>query len=296
MSKSIEKNIASVNMGVDEFTTGLKQLALITADAVNHKHIQDRSLEFFGTAKNTPYDKGLTWTGVGNTKQFVLRSNPDRLHSNVNIDLAADASLSIDNTPVLSANELGRTVTKSNLKQVGTLNNLSVVGSFNVNQFIVYNPGLNRVGIGKENPNATFSVANNNVEFIIEPGNTVADIGTHTNSGLNIKTDSTDRITITANGNITLGLKGNTETKINMYGRVGIGVTSLETDVSLSVSGPVKIQNKKFEVSPIAPTNGTHNKGDIVWNENPMAGTNIGWVCVAAGSPGQWKSFGTISN
>lgn len=295
MSKSIEKNIASVNMGVDEFTTGLKQLALITADALNNKHIQDRSLEFFGTAKNSPYDKGLTWTGVGNTKQFVLQANPDRLHSNINIDLGANAALSIDNTTVLSATELGRTVIKSNLRQTGILDNLSVAGSFNVNNFINYIPGLNRVGIGRENPSATFSVANNNVEFIVEPGNISADIGTNTNSGLNIKTDSTDRITIAANGNITLGLKGNTETKINMYGRVGIGVTSVESDISLSVSGPIKIQNKKFEVGPIAPTSGTYNKGDIVWNENPASGLNVGWICVLPGNPGQWKSFGQIA-
>jgi len=36
--------------------------------------------------------------------------------------------------------------------------------------------------------------------------------------------------------------------------------------------------------------------GDIIWNSAPSAGATIGWVCVAAGNPGQWKSFGTISN
>ena len=69
MSKSIEKNIASVNMGVDEFTTGLKQLALITADAVNHKHIQDRSLEFFGTA--TPNNLFYNLTLIDSTAMSI---------------------------------------------------------------------------------------------------------------------------------------------------------------------------------------------------------------------------------
>jgi len=296
MSKSIEKNIASVNMGVDEFTTGLKQLALITVDAVNNKHIQDRSLEFFGTAKNTPYDKGLMWTGVGNAKLFVLQSNPDRFHSNIGIDLAANACFSIDKTSVLSTTELGRTVVDSNLKKVGTLKNLNTIGSLNINSFIVYDPSTNRLCIGKSIGNAVFSVANNSVEFIVEPGATAADIGTYTNSGLNIRTDNTDRISITSNGNISLGLKGNTETKINMYGRVGIGVTSVESDVSLSTSGAVKFQNKKFEVGPNIPSTGVYNKGDIVWNENPIAGSNVGWICVVSGTPGQWKTFGAISN
>jgi hypothetical protein len=202
----------------------------------------------------------------------------------------------IDNTPVLTVNELGRTVTKSNLRQVGTLSNLVVAGNLNVSQFLIFDSGLNRLGVGTETPNATLSVASNTVEFIVQPGVAAADIGTHTNSGLNIKTDSTDRITITANGNITLGLKGNTETKINMYGRVGIGVTSVESDVSLSTSGAVKFQNKKFEVGSGIPVAGAYSVGDIIWNSAPSAGATIGWVCVAAGNPGQWKSFGTISN
>ena len=75
MSKSIEKNIASVNMGVDEFTTGLKQLAQSAADAINNKHIQEKPIEFFGTADNSIYNKGLQWTGVGQTKYFNLQGN-----------------------------------------------------------------------------------------------------------------------------------------------------------------------------------------------------------------------------
>jgi hypothetical protein len=295
MSKSIERNIASVNKGADEFTTGLKQLAQSAADAINNKHIQEKPIEFFGTADNGIYGKGLQWTGVGQTKYLVLNNDPDRLWSNVSIDLKAEQAYLIDNTPVLSANELGRTVTKSNLRQVGTLNNLVVSGNLNVSQFLIFDSGLNRLGIGTETPNATLSVASNTVEFIVQPGVSSTDIGTHTNSGLNIKTDGTDRISITANGNITLGLKGNTETKINMYGKVGIGVTSVESDVSLSTSGAVKFQNKKFEVGNGVPAAGAYTVGDIIWNSAPSANQPIGWVCVGTGNPGQWKSFGTIS-
>ncbi len=295
MSKSIERNIASVNKGADEFSAGLKQLAEAAADSINNKHIQTKPIEFFGTADNGIYNKGLQWTGVGQTKYFNLQGNPDRIWSNVNIDLKSENCYSIDNTPVLSANELGRTVTKSNLRQVGTLNNLVVSGNLNVSQFVIFDSGLNRLGVGTETPNATLSVASNTVEFIVQPGVSSTDIGTHTNSGLNIKTDGTDRITITANGNITLGLKGNTETKINMYGKVGIGVTSVESDLSLSTSGAVKFQNKKFEVAAGAPVSGAYTLGDVIWNSAPSSNQPIGWVCVGTGNPGQWKAFGIIS-
>lgn len=43
-----------------------------------------------------------------------------------------------------------------------------------------------------------------------------------------------------------------------------------------------------------APTTGTWKKGDICCNTLPSAGGYIGWVCVNAGKPGNWKGFGTI--
>lgn len=42
------------------------------------------------------------------------------------------------------------------------------------------------------------------------------------------------------------------------------------------------------------PTLGTWQVGDKVYNTSPVAGGSIGWVCTVAGSPGTWKSFGTI--
>ena len=44
-----------------------------------------------------------------------------------------------------------------------------------------------------------------------------------------------------------------------------------------------------------APTTGTYNQGDVVFNTAPTSGGYIGWVCTAAGTPGTWKTFGLIS-
>lgn len=44
-----------------------------------------------------------------------------------------------------------------------------------------------------------------------------------------------------------------------------------------------------------APTTGTYLQGDIVYNTSPTASGFVGWVCVAGGTPGTWKTFGAIS-
>jgi hypothetical protein len=65
--------------------------------------------------------------------------------------------------------------------------------------------------------------------------------------------------------------------------------------VSLTVNGPVVLDNKQFLVSSRAPISGQFNKGDIVWNNDPKATDYIGWVCVASGTPGAWLPFGVIA-
>ena len=44
-----------------------------------------------------------------------------------------------------------------------------------------------------------------------------------------------------------------------------------------------------------APLTGAHSRGEIVWNTAPAARGMIGWVCIAAGTPGIWKAFGAIA-
>ena len=44
-----------------------------------------------------------------------------------------------------------------------------------------------------------------------------------------------------------------------------------------------------------APTDGDWLVGDKVYNSSPTASGTIGWVCVAAGTPGTWKVFGIIA-
>jgi len=52
--------------------------------------------------------------------------------------------------------------------------------------------------------------------------------------------------------------------------------------------------NIKIAVGDAEPTAGKWERGDRVYNSSPEAGGNEGWVCVAGGTPGDWKKFGVI--
>lgn len=44
-----------------------------------------------------------------------------------------------------------------------------------------------------------------------------------------------------------------------------------------------------------APKSGKWSRGDLVYNAVPVAGGNVGWICLEGGIPGKWKAFGQIS-
>ena len=53
--------------------------------------------------------------------------------------------------------------------------------------------------------------------------------------------------------------------------------------------------NKSITYGSAAPSTGDWHIGDIIYNQTPTAGGNIGWVCTTAGTPGTWKEFGSIA-
>jgi len=63
-----------------------------------------------------------------------------------------------------------------------------------------------------------------------------------------------------------------------------------------SVSTPTLIVGtNKIVYAGSRPVTGSWSQGDITYNVNSNAGGNAGWICVAAGSPGDWCEFGLIS-
>ena len=233
--------------------------------------------------------KGLIWTGKNHTRQFTFQENEDRLFSSENVDLLTGKQYMVDNNPVLSLDTIGPTVHTSSLRRVGTLENLQTTGHLNVDNFIFWDSDSMRLGIGTESPNGMVSVKNLEHEFVIDYTEDLQyKIGTWTSTGLKIVTDDVERITVNGVGQITL------HDRVNINGRLGIGVNNFN-DVDISTAGPVKFQNKKFEVSNRFPTSGSYNQGDIVWNDTPAPTAYVGWVCTRTGAPGDWKPFGAIA-
>ena len=53
---------------------------------------------------------------------------------------------------------------------------------------------------------------------------------------------------------------------------------------------------RQCEFGTAAPTTGTWERGDIVYDTNVSASGFLGWVCVSGGTPGTWKTFGAVSS
>lgn len=253
------------------------------------------SVEFNAEEGKGVYGKGLQWKDNGPTKQLIYRANPDRIWTSESIDINADASYMIGNTPVISQSELGSSVRNSSLVKVGTLNNLKTSGNLAIDGYIFYNSDAESLGIGTDAPNGKLSITTLDSEFIIDNEPNAVKLGTWTTDDLKIVTDNTTRLTIRSNGHVDIGNAERADSKVSIHGRLGIGVSQVDESVSISTSGPVKFENKKFMNGSNAPTSGTFRQGDIVWNENPVPTGYVGWICVREGTPGEWKPFAQIA-
>lgn len=258
----------------------------ITSDT---RQERSSSLEFRSDDQGGVLGKGLLWIGTGHTRQFILKHNPDRFWSTESIDINGEGAYHVDAVRVLSKAELGSSVRTSSLVKVGTLQNLKTTGNLTIDEFIFWDSGTMRLGVGTDQPNALASFKGMNAEYIIEPDAASVKTGTWTSTALDIVTDDTPRISITSNGNVTV------QKKLVVNDTLSVGIKNPGEDVDLTVAGAVRIQDRKFEVANNSPISGVYKVGDTVWNSNPKPGGYMGWVCVREGTPGEWKTFGAIS-
>lgn len=280
--KDLKNALYAIEQSIDDFT-----------DA---RYEKTSSLRFVADESGI-YGKGLQWKSEDQpTKQLVYRANPDRIWSTESIDLNNSETYSIGGQEVIAVDHLGASVEHSRLKTVGTLNNLKTQGDVTLDEFVFYNSSAERLGVGTENPNGILSVASVDAEFIVDTDINTIKLGAWTASDLELVTDNTTRLRVTSSGNVSIGNKDSNNTRVSVFGSLGIGVNNVDTSVSLSTNGPIKFENKKFEVGDRVPTSGTYAKGDIVWNVNPQPTGYVGWVCTREGTPGTWKPFGQIGS
>jgi hypothetical protein len=240
--------------------------------------------------------KGLIWTGTGgHNKQFIFIDNPDRFFVSEDLDLAKGKGILVNNVKVLDGEQLGPTVTKSSLREVGRLKGLLVDGSVSINQYLFYDANTDRLGLGTDQPKAPISIVDMNIELVLgasEPN--VGSIGTFNSADLELVTDNTARLTIGAGGNITLGNPNFGPVQVSVVGSLGINVTNTDPRTNLHVNGAIKFNDKIHLSGREPPQGGAFNEGDIMWNSDPQPGKFVGWVCTRAGNPGLWSGFGRI--
>lgn len=274
----------------------LDNLATLLKEVLSEKN-QDNNLvdlsylNFSGDIEG----KGLIWSGRGHTKQFVWNNNPERFFSSENIDIAKDKSFSINGIKVINETELGTTVTKSSLREVGRLRGLIVDGSMSINQFLFYNATSDRLGLGTEEPNAALSICDEGVEIVIgaREYNKVG-IGAYNSSDLELITDNTTRVTISAGGNIELGNRNNGPVQVSVHGTMGVNVSTPDPRTVLHVGGAIKFNDTLHLKGTRPPEGGSFKQGDIVWNSEPQQRQFVGWICIQSGNPGIWAQFGEI--
>jgi len=190
----------------------------------------------------------------------------------------------VDHNEVLWKDRLGKSVTKSNLNQLGVLKNIQVRDTFYVAD--------GRVGINTTAPSADFSVNSGGYEIITTMQESNAFVGTHTHVAFAIGTDNTPRLTCKANGDVVVGTELGRPVKMSVYGQVGVNVKYPQE--SLHVDGNIKFAERTFAAGLQPPTEGRWDTGSIVWNEKPELNQPVGWVCFKGGKPGGWRPFGLI--
>jgi hypothetical protein len=286
--------MSHVDQKITAVTDALKLLFEEEFQEVSLANIQH--VEFKAGKEGNVIGKGLIWTGTGLvTKQFITTSNPDRIFSTESIDLAKDKNFSINNVVVLNEKELGPTVTKSNLKELGRLKGLIVDGDLQINQYLFYDASMDRLGLGTDTPNAMFSILENGVEVMLgTTDHSRGAVGTYASNDFDIVTDNTPRISVSGNGDIELGNRNYGPSKVTVNGKLGVNVSQVDPRVDLQVSGAVKFNNTLHLRGTEPPSGGNHSVGDIVWNSQPSINSFIGWVCIQSGIPGQWLPFGQI--
>jgi len=100
-----------------------------------------------------------------------------------------------------------------------------------------------------------------------------------------------DNVRITSDDiNVGVGIYMKNASRVSLVNGSGMFGTFSTAPFVLDAASEVFIQK-----APNPPTAGTWSQGNTVYNSAPVAGGSVGWVCVATGAPGTWKSFGTIA-
>lgn len=275
------KNNGEVHIGEEISKSGVLRVfgTLYADNVVSDTRIERTTpLEFKATRDSSIFGKGLIWTGTGNTRQLIMKAEPDRLSTGESFEIGVDQAFYVNGSPVLNEISLGKTVLYSNLTTVGALESLQVNGQVTLSEDLIISGLIQGQHI----------MINNGVNKVeLTPGNVnFGKSGSILVQGLEAFYADDQEIVV--------GNKQLTRRPVKVFGQLTVGVNNPDPSISLAVNGPISFANKLFTVGIHPPTEGNFSKGDICWNQNPQEDGYVGWVCIVEGSPGIWAPFGAI--
>lgn len=160
---------------------------------------------------------------------------------------------------LVTDNALSDTVLNSNLQKVGALKELQVIGETLLDQTLYVSNG--RVGVGTLDPEKALDIWDQEIQIVAgKRQQDVAYIGTARNQNLIIGANNRDQLTVNTDGSVS--------------------VKSLNIGRTNHTSASVRPTDNR----PI---------GQIVWNEQPIIGSPVGWVSLGGA---RWAQFGLISS
>jgi hypothetical protein len=158
---------------------------------------------------------------------------------------------------IVSGNRLGYHIIDTNIRRLGVVNDLQTSGENLLVDTLYVTQG--RVGVNTIDPTAVLSVWDQEVEVVVNKRS--QDTGY-------VGTPRSQQLVIGANN---------------------------KQNILLDPDGSVEIENLRIGNTPMSSASAIPNypaiTGTIVWNESPMPGSAIGWVCLGAT---QWASFGKV--
>ena len=254
-------------------STGIKDEATSTA-----LHIDDNGLSVDNITSNDIEATNITVSGTMTVENLKYKFTQEEIVDGIH--LGKQGLIHMGHDTVLSRSELGSGVAFSNLRTVGHLEKLVVLGHLDAGYSLHVNSLSNRVGINTSEPVAALHIQNDSgAELVIDGVYDKSYIGTARDAELFFGTNM-------------LGSEKAVHMTVSTNGCIGIG-TRLPT-AKLEVRGDIKFDGVKMSSGYSKPKPGFHERSEIIWNQEPSVGQPIGWVCVAAGDPGTWATFGLI--
>ena len=182
----------------------------------------------------------------------------DRVFEKIDQQGLDSIKVRVNGQAIVTDGRLADTVTSSNLQRLGALRELQVIGETVLDETVYVSS--KRMGINTMDPERALDIWDQEVQIVIgKQQRDTAFFGT------------------TKNQKIVIGTAGREQLSINPDGTVSASFMKINQVVHTS-SAQQPIDNRPA--------------GQIVWNEQPIIGSPIGWVSLGGA---RWARFGTIT-